>query len=69
MDRRFPHVAGRHDRYWLEDVASAKHSVFSVFPDISGVGTDPAASAARIRFEEAKVLPHVASQMRQWPRE
>ena len=31
--------------------------------------TDPAASAARIRSEDANVLTHVASQMRQRPRE
>ena len=31
--------------------------------------TDPAASAARIRFEDAHVLTHVASQMRERPRE
>ena len=31
--------------------------------------TDPAASAARISFEDANVLTHVGSQMRQRPRE
>ena len=32
---------------------------------LTSAASDPAASAARIRFEDANVLTHVASQMRQ----
>ena len=42
---------------------------FSIFLTSAASATDPAASAARIRFEDASVLTHVASQMRQRPRE
>ena len=41
----------------------------AIFLTSSASATDPAASAARIRFEDANVLTHVASQMRQRPRE
>ena len=37
--------------------------------DPAASAMDPAASAARIMFEDANVLTHVASQMRQRPRE
>ena len=36
-----------------------------IFLTSAASSTDPAASAARIRFEDANVLTHVASQMRQ----
>ena len=41
----------------------------AIFLTSAASATDPAASAARIRFEDASVLTHVASQMRQRPRE
>ena len=41
----------------------------AIFLTSAASATDPAASAARIRFEDANVLTHVASQMRQRPRE
>ena len=44
----------------------------AIFLTSAASATDPAAnaaSAARIRFEDANVLIHVASQMRQRPRE
>ena len=40
----------------------------AIFLTSAASATDPAASAARVRFEDAKVLTHVASQMRQLPR-
>ena len=66
LDRRFPHGAGRLDSNWLEDEASA---YLAIFLTSAASATDPAASAARIRFDDANVLTHVASQMRQRPRE
>ena len=42
---------------------------FAIFLTSAASATDPAASAARIRFEDANVVTHVASQMRQRPRE
>ena len=41
---------------------------FAIFLTSAASATDPAASAERIRFEDANVLTHVASQMRQRPR-
>ena len=41
----------------------------AIFLTSAASATDPAARAARIRFEDANVLTHVASQMRQRPRE
>ena len=41
----------------------------AIFLTSAASPTDPAASAARIRFEDANVLTHVVSQMRQRPRE
>ena len=41
LDHRFPHCTGRLNRYWLEDEASAQHSVLVDFPDFSGVGDGP----------------------------
>ena len=34
MDRRFHHDAGRLARYWLEDEASAQHSLLGDFPHL-----------------------------------
>ena len=63
LDRRFPHGAGRLDSNWLEDEASA---YLAIFLTSAVSATDP---AARIRFEDANVLTHVVSQMRQRPHE
>ena len=41
----------------------------SVFLASAALATDPAASAVRIRIEDANVLTHVSSHMRQRPRE
>ena len=69
LDRRFPQGAGRLDSNWLEDEASAQLAYLAIFLTSAASATDPAASAARIRFEDANVLTDVASQMRQRPRE
>ena len=41
----------------------------AIFLPSAASATVPAANAARVRFEDAKVLTHVAAQMRQQPRE
>ena len=41
----------------------------AIFLTSAASATGPAVSAARIRFEYANVLTHIASQMRQRPRE
>ena len=41
----------------------------AIFLTSAASATDPAASAASIRFEDANMLTHVASQMRQRPRD
>ena len=64
LDRRFPHGAGRLDSYWLEDEA-----YLAIFLTSAASATDQAAIAARIRYEDANVLTHVASQIRQRLRE
>ena len=69
LDRRFPHGAGRLDSNWLEDEASAQLSVLGDFPDFSGVGDESSGERGSYKVQDANVLTHVASQMRQQPRE
>ena len=67
LDRRFPHGAGRLTTTGWKMKRRPNSAYLAIFLTSAASATDPATSAARIRFEDANVLTHVASQMRQRP--
>ena len=63
LDRRFPMASDVSTATGWRMKRRPNIAYFVIFLTSAASTTDPAASAARVRFEDAEVLTHVATQM------